>query len=499
MTLELVNPTGGAVLGSRATALVTIADNALVQFQQATFTVAENAGKAVITVVRTGAAGIAFSVPYSATAFTAVDKVDFHTVSGTLTFGAGVPSRTFTVPILNDTALDGNRSVRVTLGAPTNGVQLGSLATASLVIQDDDTPGAFKLDAGKYTVLESARVLPVKVLRTGPNLAGNVTVFFRTVAGTAVDGVNYTGVATPLTFGSGQTSKLVNIPILRDFVVAPSPRTLSVELSAPGSGATLAAPSTAPVTITEVDLGARSSSPRRNIPCRRAAPASPSRWYAPAAPPAACRWTSSPTTAPRSAATRAISPCGPAPSRSPAEAPRPPSRFPSARTRWPRASRASPSSYAIHGVAPRSVPPAPGRVATVTIVDDEPFVQFSGRFMGNSPEVVRTGQMGSRVTVNYEAISETATSGVDFMPMAGTLTFGPNVRSQLIPLVIVRDIIAEGSETFTIRLSDPQPVGDCGSAPPRPRRSRSSMTSSAAPTSASRLPPTPVTKARRSR
>ena len=86
-------------------------------------------------------------------------------------------------------------------------------------------------------------------------------------------------------------------------------------------------------------------------------------------------------------------------------------------------------------------------------------MQFSGRFMGNSPEVVRTGQMGNRVTVNYQAISETAISGVDFMPLAGTLTFGPNVRSQLIPLVIVRDIIAEGSETFTIRLSDPQPVG----------------------------------------
>jgi hypothetical protein len=460
VTLELVNPTGGAVLGSRATALVTIADNALVQFQQATFTVAENAGKAVITAVRSGAAGIAFSVPYSATALSAVDKIDFHTVSGTLTFGAGVPSRTFTVPILNDTALDGNRSVRVTLGPPTNGVQLGSPATASLVIQDDDTPGAFKLDAGKYTVLESARVLPVKVLRTGPNLAGNVTVFFRTVAGTAVDGVNYAGVATPLTFGSGQTSRLVNIPILRDFVVAPSPRTLSVELSAPGSGATLAAPSTAPVTITEVDLGGqiKFASAKYSVPEGGTSVTLTVVRTGGAAGGVSVDFVTHDRTALSGdegdfvLRTGTITFAGGSASAT--------VTIPIRQDTLAEGLE----SFTVELRNPRGgatlpVPPAPGRVATVTIVDDEPLVQFSGRFMGNSPEVVRTGQMGSRVTVNYEAISETATSGVDFMPMVGTLTFGPNVRSQLIPLVIVRDIIAEGSETFTIRLSDPQPVG----------------------------------------
>ena len=48
---------------------------------------------------------------------------------------------------------------------------------------------------------------------------------------------------------------------------------------------------------------------------------------------------------------------------------------------------------------------------------------------------------------------------MDFQPLAGTLTFGAGVSSQLIPLVIVKDVIAEGPETFTIQLSDPLPLG----------------------------------------
>ena len=97
--------------------------------------------------------------------------------------------------------------------------------------------------------------MPVKILRAGASLAGNVSVRFQTVPGTAVDGVNYGGVSGTLTFTSGETSKFVNVPILRDFVVAPSARTFGIELSAPSSGATLAAPFTAPVTITEADAG----------------------------------------------------------------------------------------------------------------------------------------------------------------------------------------------------------------------------------------------------
>ena len=57
---------------------------------------------------------------------------------GTITFNAGQTSRTFTVPIINDTLDDGNRTVNLTLSNPTGGAQLGTQNTAVLTITDND-------------------------------------------------------------------------------------------------------------------------------------------------------------------------------------------------------------------------------------------------------------------------------------------------------------------------------------------------------------------------
>ena len=156
------------------------------------------------------------------------------------------------------------------------------------------------------------------------------------------------------------------------------------------------------------------------------------------------------------------------PHASPAATPRPPSPFPSARTRWPEGHE----SFTVELRNPRGgatlpVPPAPGRVATVTIVDDDTLVQFSGRFMGNSPEVVRTGQMGSRVTVNYQAISEHGDLRRRFPADGRHAHLRPGRAIAAGPAGHRQGHHRRGPETFTIQLSDPQPVGR---AQARPRR-----------------------------
>src|SRR4029079_6177062 len=65
---------------------------------------------------------------------------DYSPSSGTLTFGPGEASKTFAVPLTNDTAEEPPETVSLALSAPTGGAALGSAPTGTLTIFDDDGP-----------------------------------------------------------------------------------------------------------------------------------------------------------------------------------------------------------------------------------------------------------------------------------------------------------------------------------------------------------------------
>jgi hypothetical protein len=67
--------------------------------------------------------------------------LDYFATSGVLTFGAGMMSRTFTVPILNDTLDEPSETVTLTLSSPGGGATLGTPSTARLTIVDNDPAG----------------------------------------------------------------------------------------------------------------------------------------------------------------------------------------------------------------------------------------------------------------------------------------------------------------------------------------------------------------------
>ena len=100
---------------------------------------------------------------------------------------------------------------------------------------------------------------------------------------------------------------------------------------------------------------------------------------------------------------------------------------------------------------------------TGTINDDDEigFVQFSSstatvaESAGSvSLTVNRTGDTSGATTVNFETSDGTATQKNDYTFGSGTITFGPGDTSKTIQVLIVDDVIVEGSETFKVILSN---------------------------------------------
>lgn len=114
---------------------MTITDNepAQVRFSSSAYSVNETSASATITVTRLGGLAGSSSVKYATANGTALAGSDYTAKTGTLGFTANQASKTFTVPILNDTANESNETVRLTLSSPI-GATLGSPGSATLTI-----------------------------------------------------------------------------------------------------------------------------------------------------------------------------------------------------------------------------------------------------------------------------------------------------------------------------------------------------------------------------
>ena len=134
----------GQALGpSNPRSAPTIADNdspGTLQFGAATYSINENEGNATITVTRIKGSRGTVAVSYATGKGTATAGGDYTATSGMLYWSDGeTASKTFTIPIINDTVYEGNEIVNLTLANPTGGAALGSPSTAVLTIVDDDT------------------------------------------------------------------------------------------------------------------------------------------------------------------------------------------------------------------------------------------------------------------------------------------------------------------------------------------------------------------------
>ena len=129
-------------------------------------TVGEGVGVLTVTVRRTGTG--AGTVNYSLLSGSATLGADVTSVSGVLTFPAGVTTKTFAIPIIDDTIVENNEVFSVVLSSASGALALGSPATVPITIIDND------IDVIKPTI--SILFPPTGTVTTTPNIASIISV-----------------------------------------------------------------------------------------------------------------------------------------------------------------------------------------------------------------------------------------------------------------------------------------------------------------------------------
>lgn len=114
-------------------------------------------------------------------------------------------------------------------------------------------PGAFGLDSSLIAAREGAGASAiVTVLRSGGS-DGTVSIDYKLNQGTALAGSDYQTSTGTLVFAPGVIRQTISIPLVNDAIVE-SPETFNVVIENPKGGASLLAPRTGTITITDDDL-----------------------------------------------------------------------------------------------------------------------------------------------------------------------------------------------------------------------------------------------------
>ena len=255
----------GVARGHLDASIVTIADNdfshGVFNFNVTAYLTNENAGFALITVIRTNGSSGGVSVDYltrPGLTSPATTNADFSPVRGTLSFSAGQTVRTFQVPIVNDSQVEFDETITLVLTNATGGSHLPggtptSVATATLTIIDNDfLPGRLNFATLGFTNNENDTLATIIVTRTGGNV-GAMAAQVRTTSGTATNPADYTGVTNTLSWADGDSSaKSFTIPLVLDGRVEGT-ETVNLFLYSPTINGALGSRTNATLFITDAD------------------------------------------------------------------------------------------------------------------------------------------------------------------------------------------------------------------------------------------------------
>ncbi|MFO1071831.1 MAG: Calx-beta domain-containing protein [Geminicoccaceae bacterium] len=267
-TVVLSSPTGGAVLGTASAAGTILNDDdapALSIAANVASLAEGNSGTTgyVFTVSRTGDASQAVGASWQVAGIGA-DATDFvggRLPSGTVSLAAGQTSKTITVPIQGDQAIEPDELFSVTLSAPTGGAVLGTAAANGTIQNDDVAPPLLAIaatDAAKSEGQSGTTPFTFTVTRSG-DVRAAVTARWTVVAGGAI-AADFAGGRLPsgtISLAADQTSAVIIVPVQGD-TQAETDEGFAVTLSSPTGGAVLGTASAAGTILNDDDAPALS-------------------------------------------------------------------------------------------------------------------------------------------------------------------------------------------------------------------------------------------------
>ena len=472
LTLSLSNPTNSATLGNPAGATLTINENDPVppagslQFSASTYTVDESGPALTATVTRTGGSFGEVTVDYVSSDGTATAGADYSATSGTLTFADGELNMTFNVPIADDSNYEGDETFGLDLSNVTGGAFSGVPMSATVTIAENDPvpqAGSLQFSGVSYSVGEGGIQAVVTVTRTG-GTSGQVTVNYATEDGSATAGSDYTATSATLTFADGDTSKTFSVSITDDSTYEGN-ESLTVSLSNATGGASVGTPGVATVTIVENDPP----------------PAAGSLQFSGANYSVAEDGTSALITVVRTGGSAGTVGVNYVTSDATATAG---SDYTATAGDLTFGDGVTSQSFSVtilddltyegnesfqitlSGASGGAALGTPA-IATVTIKENDPVpiagsLQFSGANYAVAEDgglalitVTRSGGTFGAVSVGYSSGGGTATSGSDYTPASGTLSFADGETSQSFNVAILDDLDFEGDETLSLNLSNP--------------------------------------------
>lgn len=217
------------------------------RFAAPEWAVAEGGGAVTVAVERVNGDSGEVSVDYAAFSLSAEEDVDYAATAGTLVFSNGVRQQSLVVPVFDDDEDEPMETFAVQLFHPLGSAGLASPTQAVVTIEDDDGPGELSFAAPQYTEQENNGAASIAVRRRFGD-DGEVSVAWRTQAGTATPGADYAESSGTLTFADGAVEEFFDIPLLDDSSIEGT-ETIQLFLHEPEGGATLGSPTNAWLTL----------------------------------------------------------------------------------------------------------------------------------------------------------------------------------------------------------------------------------------------------------